>query len=259
MLESLEGDGSLSRAGINKRFQRVNSGEIFPVPHGILRRPARNVSPKNSPRTSGKRNGSLATAKGEFDMDRAPYIKILKRITGPDSQAVLDRFWEKVEKRGPDECWDWKASVTTTGYGRFKITSYVTACANRVALALSTGVEPDGMQALHSCDRPICCNPNHLRWGTVADNVRDKVDRGRARTGDQCGANNGAAKLSDDDLAKVVDGLKRGLNNTQIARELPIGHAMVSKIRRGHMWKPQAAALGWAPTPPFSRLGGPAS
>lgn len=33
---------------------------------------------------------------------------------------------------------------------------------------------------LHSCDRPECINPEHLRWGSQAENMRDKQERGRA-------------------------------------------------------------------------------
>lgn len=30
----------------------------------------------------------------------------------------LERFWTKVDVRGPDECWPWLAAITD-GYGRF--------------------------------------------------------------------------------------------------------------------------------------------
>ena len=42
---------------------------------------------------------------------------------------------------------------------------------------------PDGLYVLHSCDNPGCCNPNHLRVGTAADNANDRETRGRANRG----------------------------------------------------------------------------
>lgn len=33
--------------------------------------------------------------------------------------------------------------------------------------------------ALHSCDRPVCCAPWHLRWGTAAENMADMKERKR--------------------------------------------------------------------------------
>lgn len=163
------------------------------------------------------------------------------------------RFWSHVDMRGPDECWDWQASRNGKAYGRFKATSHTILHANRVAWALMHRKDPGALVVRHTCDRPMCCNPHHLKLGTHGDNMADKVSRGRCWSGDQSGAANGAAKLDDEQLAALVGRMKLGLNNKQCAEGLPVGHSMVSKIRTGVMWRDQTAALGWTPRPQFNR------
>ena len=33
------------------------------------------------------------------------------------------------------------------------------------------------MCACYTCDNTLCCNPDHLYWGTHITNMRDRVDR----------------------------------------------------------------------------------
>ena len=35
--------------------------------------------------------------------------------------TVEERFWSKVDKREPDDCWEWQASLDTRGYGNLGI------------------------------------------------------------------------------------------------------------------------------------------
>jgi hypothetical protein len=162
----------------------------------------------------------------------------------------LTRFWSYVDRRGSDECWPWigSRSRTAKGYGQFKALG-VNMHANRIAYALSTGHDPIGLVVRHTCDNPPCCNPAHLLSGTVADNNRDKMERGRHRTGNQAGTANPRAKLTDLDIRIIVEKLKEGHSNHLIASMLPVGHALVSRIRYGLSWAPQAAAAGWVPQP----------
>lgn len=54
--------------------------------------------------------------------------------------------------------------------------------AHRVAYCEANGLllsDITGLVVRHKCDNPPCVNPDHLELGTVADNNRDKIDRGR--------------------------------------------------------------------------------
>jgi hypothetical protein len=90
-------------------------------------------------------------------------------------QPLEVRFWSKVDKRGPTECWPWKAHIQTRGYGQFHThmenDKPVRVPAHRVAWELENGREvPDGKVIDHICKNTACCNPTHLRPVTQAEN-----------------------------------------------------------------------------------------
>jgi hypothetical protein len=85
-----------------------------------------------------------------------------------DSVSVA-RFWSKVDKRGPDECWPW-LGATTKGYGQFKLGGR-TLRAHRVAVTLSGTPIPPKLVIDHECRNRRCCNPEHLRAVTNRKNV----------------------------------------------------------------------------------------
>lgn len=92
------------------------------------------------------------------------------------------RFWSKVKKGKPDECWDWVGGCRPGGYGNimvFRNGKKVMAQAHRVVWALTRGTIPKGLHVLHRCDRRRCVNPQHLFLGTAGDNIRDAVAKGR--------------------------------------------------------------------------------
>lgn len=92
------------------------------------------------------------------------------------------RFWAKVDRRGPDECWLWQASLAA-GYGQFfRDLSQRSAPAHRVAYELLVGPIPDGLHLDHLCRVTQCVNPAHLEPVTSAENTR----RGGPATKTEC-------------------------------------------------------------------------
>jgi len=86
------------------------------------------------------------------------------------------RFWRKVGIRGPDDCWNWKASTSNGRYGKFKFNGKLVS-AHRFAYQLIYGDLKDNMQVQHHCDNNKCVNPRHLYQGTQSDNMRDRQQR----------------------------------------------------------------------------------
>lgn len=89
-------------------------------------------------------------------------------------ETLAERFWKKVNRCGPGECWNWLASTTgQTGYGQFWMKDIGRmAPAHRVAYELEVGVIPDGLYIDHLCRNRGCCNPAHLEPVTNAENIR---------------------------------------------------------------------------------------
>lgn len=97
----------------------------------------------------------------------------------PDPTAEA-RFWPKVDKRGPDECWLWKAAMGADGYPRFTYMGQMRH-AHRVS-AILAGIEvPANLDVDHLCRIRTCVNPAHMRVVTRRVNALENNDSPFAR------------------------------------------------------------------------------
>ena len=80
-------------------------------------------------------------------------------------------WWSKVLVGEPDECWPWRQSTASHGYGQTWDGKTV-KLSHRVAWALHHDRQvPDGMTVDHICHNRPCCNPAHLQLLTNVDNA----------------------------------------------------------------------------------------
>jgi hypothetical protein len=107
--------------------------------------------------------------------------------------------------------------------------------AHRVAWELTFQKEvPRGKVVRHTCDNPVCVNPQHLELGTQLDNVRDRVERGRE--GDRSGIKNGRAKVTPDVVREIRRRASIGETYASIGRDVDLCGQVVSKIVKRRLW-----------------------
>lgn len=84
----------------------------------------------------------------------------------------------------------------------------------------------------HKCDNTRCCNPNHLEPGTPAQNVQDKVERGRAPRGSDIMR----AVLNENAVAMIKRRIASGELHRVIADDFNVSRAAISQIASGKNW-----------------------
>lgn len=151
------------------------------------------------------------------------------------------RFWERVDRRGADECWPWlgklgeKRGVASKDYGQFWVNGRL-VLAPRVAWELTHGPLGPGECALHRCDNPPCVNPAHLFKGTRGDNNRDSTAKGRHGYTGNPGEANPSAKLTAADVVAIRSALANGEMQTRIAQRYGVTKYAISNIKVGKSW-----------------------
>lgn len=88
-------------------------------------------------------------------------------------EDLATRFWEKVDRRGPGECWEWTGSRDGTGHGLFQDRGDGPELAHRIAYRLLHGHIPEGRSVCHRCGSRACVNPQHLFLGPKGYNARE--------------------------------------------------------------------------------------
>lgn len=150
-------------------------------------------------------------------------------------ERTKKRFWSKVDKRGPNDCWEWQGGIDGKGYGAFwDIKNKRQIIASRMAYIITNGSIPNGKMICHKCDNPRCVNPIHLYAGTAHDNMVDKVRRGRANT--PRGEKHGASKLTRTQVLEIIELRKKGEKLDKIAERFSISFQHVSDICHRRKW-----------------------
>jgi len=155
---------------------------------------------------------------------------IRKELRGLHSRKEIT--WT-VDENGCWICTSHSCSNIRNGYPKI--------CRNKVKYRLSRymyeekyGIIPKNMQACHRCDNPACINPDHIFLGTVLDNVKDMMVKGRGNK--QKGEGVGTSKLTEGQVIEICKKLKNEISLTEIAGEYNVSKHAIFRIKTGRNW-----------------------
>lgn len=149
----------------------------------------------------------------------------------------LCRYSEYIASIVPDEngCMNFPIGINGHGYAIIRNDDGKYVPCHRLAWELKFGPIAQGLCACHKCDNRKCVNPDHLFLGTNADNVRDKISKGRV-----------PSILSPRQVAEIVNSDE---SQTVIAKRYGLAQETVSAIKTGKTWRHLGLVKPTAPQP----------
>jgi hypothetical protein len=159
--------------------------------------------------------------------------KLLKNEKKPRSCGCSRKDYSKKifesNYKKTDGCWEWKGVLKKDGYG--KIGTKDTA--HRRSYEYTYGIIPKGMCVCHSCDNRKCVNPSHLFLGSLKDNMRDMVKKGRNATGSKIGT----SKLTEEMVLEIRKMRIEGKEYQELCDNFGVCWETIAVICRNKQWK----------------------
>jgi hypothetical protein len=185
-----------------------------------------------------------AWADGKYTRTDTHNENIRQAVADHWQRHFRDRVLSKVDMSGgPTACWRWMGAKDSKGYGRAKHKGRVVK-SHRVVYEFLQGVVLDERDLLlHHCapnaDNPACCNPAHLRTGTLQENCRDAVRKGQVRQGER----HHASKFTIVQVMEARDAYRCGAKATDLAARYKTSVSVLMRAVHGDSWQSVPGAV----------------
>jgi hypothetical protein len=140
----------------------------------------------------------------------------------------LERFHTRYKLHG-NGCWEWTGNIIGNGYGQMVFCNK-REHAHRVSWQLFRGEIPPGQMVCHTCDNPICVNPEHLFLSDHSGNMKDKVNKSRQYRGER----HHSTKFTEDQIRAIRLDPR---SNSVVAAEFGVSRNAIYNIRTRRDWK----------------------
>lgn len=183
-----------------------------------------------------KRYGVAQTTISQIKLNKHWVSSQPRLIHRFNSRPIEERFWKKVNKSSPTECWLWMGAKHPDGYGQI-CKDGQSVHAHRIAWELTYGEIPKGMSVLHRCDQPSCVNPTHLFLGNQIDNIKDMCSKKRDKH--PRGENHVGAKLTIIQVSEIRGALRNNYKGLvpQLAMKYGVSIGAIRGIKSNRTWK----------------------
>lgn len=150
-----------------------------------------------------------------------------------DDIEFMKREIERKVKINSDQCWEWQGAKHKQGYGNiiFKKKCWLS---HRLAWTIYKGEIKDNLKVCHKCDKPLCCNPNHLFLGTQLENVQDGFAKGRMKKNIPATRRIKLNYSQVTEIKKLHDG---GMTRKELEKKYDVSQTCIAKIINGVSWK----------------------
>ncbi len=165
---------------------------------------------------------------------------------------LIDRFSKKYTIDTVTGCWNWDGAKCKKGYGIINLGGDGPARkAHRISYELRFGPIPKGEGfhgtcVCHRCDNSSCVNPDHLFLGTVQDNNKDMLAKGRNKGGGAFGphktenmlrgAQHKMAVFTEQQIIKIRALYASGVRQIDISKLMKISPQVVNRVVLRKAW-----------------------